>query len=572
MYSTTSKEQSQALMGKTCGGMNGSNFQNLSSVALTPSANAQLSPMNITCANNNYQVLGHSQSSSNGQGSYGNNSLMQQQRMNANSYTQPSTSHNYESQQQMPNGNSGYASSSTYGGSMPQMSIGNYQALNNVRQQQQQMASGNYQFSREAQPPHQPVAFQSQALTKQPLGVGQYYAQNSQGNGLSGQGGMGSRPGSNYADSVSKTEAANPSAMHAQGQGSSYSGNQTQNLAQLGSGNSRMNPYNSPSQYSQQYTSNSSAKSPQMSSSFNPHSPHNAHQQQMSSSQYNSSNYQQNQTQSNTSSTSSPPSVQTIRVGAPAPGQVLEPQTIRVQAPAPQPQSMETQMKIVLPKGMQLADPQMLAQMSAQMSMDMQQAGDSSYKDANSSVNNTDDGDPEGVKYIPLSWGELLGGGAGKDGLNGLKVIMAPPPAPDSPNQNRQLRVAFGNQAVSTQPGEVPLKVLSINPVEGYEMGPVNGLEGNATSEMEKHAAMMQQSNQQQQQSQQQYPNRTQSLTAPTPPQIPTASSARTTRGSPSSGRMPQAGYSSPTMYSSGGPNSNNAVAKRLDFAGTKFY
>jgi len=73
-----------------------------------------------------------------------------------------------------------------------------------------------------------------------------------------------------------------------------------------------------------------------------------------------------------------------------------------------------------------------------------------------------------------MSWGELLGGG--KDGFQKMKVIMAPP-NPDSPNQNRQLRLSFGEQDALAQPGEVPLKIVSINPVEGYDMGPLAQLQ-----------------------------------------------------------------------------------------------
>jgi hypothetical protein len=45
----------------------------------------------------------------------------------------------------------------------------------------------------------------------------------------------------------------------------------------------------------------------------------------------------------------------------------------------------------------------------------------------------------ENVKYVQLNWEDILGG---KDGLNALRVTMAPP---TKDNPNRQLNIGFGS-------------------------------------------------------------------------------------------------------------------------------
>jgi len=75
-------------------------------------------------------------------------------------------------------------------------------------------------------------------------------------------------------------------------------------------------------------------------------------------------------------------------------------------------------------------------------------------------------GGPDGVKYIPLNWEDLLGG---KEGMKGLQVSMAP--SGDPGNSNRQLKFSFGSPGqgdAPAAPGEVPLKVVSFQPVEDY--------------------------------------------------------------------------------------------------------
>lgn len=44
---------------------------------------------------------------------------------------------------------------------------------------------------------------------------------------------------------------------------------------------------------------------------------------------------------------------------------------------------------------------------------------------------------------MQLNWEDILGG---KDGMKGMRVAMAPPAQGGDANQNRQLRISFGNQ------------------------------------------------------------------------------------------------------------------------------
>lgn len=70
------------------------------------------------------------------------------------------------------------------------------------------------------------------------------------------------------------------------------------------------------------------------------------------------------------------------------------------------------------------------------------------------------------VKYVQLNWEDILGG---KDGMQGMRVMMAPPAQGGDGNQNRQLRISMGNQGgEASNDGSVPLKVLSFQPVENY--------------------------------------------------------------------------------------------------------
>lgn len=45
----------------------------------------------------------------------------------------------------------------------------------------------------------------------------------------------------------------------------------------------------------------------------------------------------------------------------------------------------------------------------------------------------------DNVKYVKLNWEDILGG---KDGMNGLRVMMSPTP---SENGNRQIQIGVGS-------------------------------------------------------------------------------------------------------------------------------
>jgi len=74
---------------------------------------------------------------------------------------------------------------------------------------------------------------------------------------------------------------------------------------------------------------------------------------------------------------------------------------------------------------------------------------------------------PDGVKYISLNWQDILGG---KEGMKGLRLSMAPSGDPGNPN--RQIKFSVGPPGQGGDgglaPGEVPLKIVSFEPVADY--------------------------------------------------------------------------------------------------------